>query len=147
MFMPSLWINGQLPVQAYEKRLSNLRQRTLAISDTMILDTISIIPKTLFISGISDTLYHFDFVKAVLYWKQKPPLDSIKISYRVFPFKLNPVAQHLNYDSISKIPFLMPITFQNDYQYGNSKGIFDLEILRQADHSGAKLRSAIARMQ
>jgi hypothetical protein len=139
MFMPSLWINGQLPVQAYEKRLSNLRQRTLAISDTMVLDTISIIPKTLFISGISDTLYHFDFVKAVLYWKQKPPLDSIKISYRVFPFKLNPVAQHLNYDSISKIPFLMPITFQNDYQYGNSKGIFDFGNLTTSGSFGRQI--------
>ena len=66
----------------------------------MKLDTISIVPRTLSIAGIPDSAYHLDFVTAILRWKQKPAVDSVLLTYRVFPFKLNPVAQHLNYDSV-----------------------------------------------
>ena len=77
----------------------------------MRLDTISIVPRTLSIAGVPDSEYHLDFIKAILYWKQKPSADSVLLTYRVFPFKLNPVAQHLNYDSVSKIPFRDPTKF------------------------------------
>ena len=96
----------------------------MAVADTMQLDTVSIIPKSLSIPGIPENDYHFDFIKANLYWNKRPPIDSIVITYRVFPYKLNPVAQHLNYDSILKIPFVIPFTFNNN-QYGSSKTLFD----------------------
>jgi hypothetical protein len=139
MFLPSLWTSGQLPLPSNEKKLSNLRQRKLPVADTMVLDTSSIIPKTLSIAGVSDTDYHLDFVKAILYWNKKPSVDSIVISYRVFPFKLNPVAQHLNYDSISKIPFVIPLTFNNNNQYGSSKGMFDFGNLNTTGSFGRQI--------
>jgi hypothetical protein len=66
---------------------SNFRQRKLAVADTMRLDTVSIIPRTLSIAGVPDSEYHFDFIKAILTWRQKPSADSVLLIYRVFPFK------------------------------------------------------------
>jgi hypothetical protein len=139
MFLPSLWISGQLPLHSNESKLSNLRQKKLPVADTMVLDTTSIIPKTFLVAGVSDTDYRLDFVKAILYWNKKPLADSVFISYRVFPFKLNPVAQHLNYDSISKIPFIIPLTFNNNNPYGNSKGMFDFGNLNTTGSFGRQI--------
>jgi hypothetical protein len=137
MFLLSLWSSGQLPFQNQNK-LSNLRQKKLPVADTLILDTISIVPKTLSVAGVSDSDYHFDFIKAILYWNKKPSSDSVLITYRVFPFKLNPVAQHLNYDSISKIPFIIPFSF-NDNQKTSSKGMFDFGKLNTTGSFGRQI--------
>ncbi len=137
MLLPSLWTSGQFPFQN-ENKLSNLRQKKLPIADTMHLDTISIVPRTFFIEGIPDSNYHLDFINAVLYWNRKPSADSVLISYRVFPFRLNPVAQHLNYDSISKIPFVIPLSFNNN-PYGSSKGMFDFGNLSTTGSFGRQI--------
>jgi hypothetical protein len=138
MFLPSLWICGQLPIPSNDSKISNLRQKKLPVADTMLLDTTSIIPKTFSVAGVSDTDYHLDFIKAILYWNKKPPVDTVFISYRVFPFKLNPVAQHLNYDSISKIPFVIPLSFNND-QNTVSKGMFDFGTLNTTGSFGRQI--------
>src|SRR6266404_6717375 len=138
MFLLSLWTSGQLPVQINQNKLSNLRQKKLPVADTMVLDTISIVPKTLSVAGIPDSDYHFDFVKAILYWNKKPSVDTVLVSYRVFPFKLNPVAQHLNYDSISKIPFIIPLSFNNN-QFNSSKGMFDFGNLNTTGSFGRQI--------
>ncbi len=138
MFLPSLWTRGQFPL-SNENKLSNLRIRRLLVSDTMLLDTISIVPRTIRINNISDTDFHLDFVKSLLTWYHKPAVDSITISYRVFPFKLNPVAQHLNYDSISKIPFIIPIGSNNINPYATSKGMFDFGNLSTSGSFGRQI--------
>lgn len=136
MFLPCAWSRGQLPVP--NEFHSNFRLRKLPVADTMRLDTISIVPRTLSIDGIPDSTYHLDFIKATLYWKQKPALDSISLTYRVFPFKLNPVAQHLSYDSISKIPFIIPLSFAGN-EYGSSKGMFDFGNLSTVGSFGRQI--------
>jgi len=105
----------------------------------MRLDTVSIVPKTLSVLGIPDSDYHFDFINAVLYWNKKPAKDSVLITYRVFPFKLNPVAQHLKYDSISKIPFVIPLGYANNNQYGSPKGMFEFGNLNTSGSFGRQL--------
>jgi hypothetical protein len=127
---------AQLPVQ--NQLHSNLRQRKLPVADSMRLDTISIVPKSLMIAGVPDSTFHLDFVKAVLYWKQKPGADSVTLTYRVFPFRLNPVAQHLSYDSISKIPFVIPLSFATN-EYGSSKGMFDFGSLSTVGSFGRQI--------
>jgi hypothetical protein len=82
--------------------------------------------------------YHLDFVTAILRWKQKPAVDSVLLTYRVFPFKLNPVAQHLNYDSVSKIPFVIPLSSALN-QYGSSKGMFDFGNLSTVGSFGRQI--------
>ena len=127
ILLPSLWSNGQLPIPT--NRLSNLRQKRIVISDTIRLDSLSIVPNSLTIAGESNTEYKLDFVNAIVTWNHKPAMDSVLVSYRVFPNKLNAVTQHYNYDSISKIPYLIPFTFNagqqnsagNMFQFGNVK--------------------------
>jgi len=126
-----------LPLQS-DNKLSNLRQKKFAVTDTIMLDTLSIIPKTLTIAGVTENDYHLDFVKSFLYWNKKPSFDSVLITYRVFPYKLNPVAQHLSFDSISKIPFVIPFSFNNN-QYGSSKGLFDFGNLNTQGSLGRQI--------
>ncbi len=103
---------------------SNLRIKTVAVKDTMLLDSLSIIPKTLFINGMDTSAYRLDFVNAVLYWKTKPQQESITVTYRVFPTKLSSVVQRLSYDSIAKNLYLKPYDFSRGDE-GSSKGLFD----------------------
>src|SRR5262249_55963227 len=65
--------------------------------------------------------------------------DSIIITYRIFPFKLNPVAQHLNYDSVLKIPFVIPLSYSNNNQYGPVKGMFDFGSLSTSGSFGRQI--------
>ena len=80
---------------------SNLRKKIIATKQTSILlDSMSIVPGTVTIAGIPDSLYNIDFVNARLTWKQLPPLDSIVVRYRVFRTRLNAAVNHMQYDSI-----------------------------------------------
>ena len=79
-----------------------------------MLDSLSIIPQTLQVQNVSDSFYRLDFVKAILYWKQKPPVDSVYLTYRVFPNKLDAVTQRLNFDSVKHHFYLKPFEFNNN---------------------------------
>ncbi|MDF2191900.1 hypothetical protein [Paraflavitalea sp. CAU 1676] len=81
--------------------LSNLRKKTVYAHQTFVqLDSLSIIPKTLSIPGVPDSLYTIDYVKAALTWKAKPALDTLVVYYRVFPRRLDAVLNRMPYDSI-----------------------------------------------
>ncbi|MDB5205876.1 MAG: hypothetical protein JWR72_951 [Flavisolibacter sp.] len=92
--------------------------------DSILLDTLSIIPKTFTINGVDSSSYRLDFINAVLYWKAKPMADTVAITYRVFPNKLNAVVQRNSFDSILKNLYIRPFEFNNSEQAG-SKGLFD----------------------
>ncbi len=90
---------GQAPQTG--KPLSNLRKKIILANQHVVqLDTLSIIPKTLFIPGVPDSLYSLDFVRARLTWKAKPVLDTLTVYYRVFPAKLDAAMNRMPYDSI-----------------------------------------------
>ena len=79
----------------------NLRFRQMAVKgDSLRLDTLSIIPGSVQIKDIIAADYQIDLVNAILVWNRKPVFDSIQISYRVFPFKLNAVTSRMTYDSV-----------------------------------------------
>lgn len=81
---------------------SNLRLRTISappLSETAspaVFDTLSIVPATLVARTLPDlhpidsTYYQVNYLAATFVWKKKYPypLDSISLSYRVFPFAL-----------------------------------------------------------
>jgi hypothetical protein len=103
---------------------SNLRLKTIAITgDSLLLDSLSIVPQTFSIPHVSDSAYQLDFVHAVLYWKSKPSIDSVQITYRVFPYKLNAVVQRLHYDSVMNNFYTAPFQFNNNA--AAAKGLFD----------------------
>ncbi len=79
---------------------SNIRnKKILPQHQLMILDSLSIIPNSEFITGLSPDQYKIDPANATIYFYSLPA-DSIAISYRVFPFRINQTIQRFNYDSI-----------------------------------------------
>jgi len=114
----------QIPVQD-QKPLSNLRKKKIAVTaDTLLLDTLSIIPNTFSVDGIHDTSYMLDNINALLIWKTLPASDSVLIIYRVFPYKLNAAVQRLNFDSVSYRFYTKPFEFGKTDQ-PVAKGLFD----------------------
>src|SRR5688572_6536495 len=93
-----LFSENSLAQPASNKPVSNLRKKLIPSRKEVIrLDTLSIIPNTLQIAGLSDTAYQIDYVNATISFKQQPALDTLFISYRVFNFKLNAVTGRLRY--------------------------------------------------
>lgn len=115
---------SQIPVQG-TKPFSNLRIKKVPVTaDTLHIDSLSIIPQTFFVEGINDTAYTIYLPDAYLVWKVKPGKDSILITYRVFPYKLNAVIQHMNFDSVSYKFYAKPFEFGKT-EYEPAKGLFD----------------------
>jgi hypothetical protein len=120
-FLFALEGKAQLPIQPH--KTSNLRiKKVSVINDSIVLDSLSIIPQTFSVININDSSYHLDFVRATLFWKQKPDTDSVIVSYRVFPYRLNSVVQRANFDSIVNQTAFFPGGVD---QGGTEKGIFN----------------------
>jgi len=103
---------------------SNQRTRTLPIrGDSLLVDTVSILPASFVVEGIDTAAYRLDFVRAVLYWKEKPAADSVSLRYRIFPVRLNAVTQRLRYDSIMNHFYAAPFEFNRNET--SSSTIFD----------------------
>lgn len=128
---------AQQPV--HTSPLSNLRTKKIAVvADSILLDSLSIIPKTFTVNEVDTAAYRLDFVNAVLYWKSKPSIDSVSVIYRVFPNKLNAVVQRISYDSIIKNLYLKPFEF-NKGEETASKGLFDFGNLQYNGSFGRAL--------
>ena len=118
---------------------SNLRIKKLpVISDSISLDTLSIIPSTFAVYFVDTAAYRLDFVNAKLYWRTKPSADSIIVAYRVFPNKLNAVVQRISFDSIAKNLYIRPFEF-GAIDAAAAKGIFDFGNLQYNGSFGRTL--------
>ena len=83
--------------------LSNLRRKYIIVkTPSQKIDTASIAPNTLIILNVPPSAYRLDEVNATIYWNTKPAFDTLFLTYRVFPFKLNAIVQRYNYDSIKQ---------------------------------------------
>lgn len=141
----TLLVRAQVPGQSGAVRPqrsdqgSNLRKKNFALTaDSIVLDTISIIAQTLVVKGVASTDYHLDFIKAILYWNKKPSGDSVTISYRVFFFKLNPVAQRMRADSVINSMSIAPYQFNNELTQ-EQKGIFNFGTLKAEGSLGRQI--------
>ncbi len=118
--------------------ISNLRERKLIISgDTLRIDTLSVVPGTLLVKGLPDSIFHYDFVSSLLVWKHRPAQDTVSVSYRVFPFRLDPVAQRLNYDSVINNFYLKP--FEVNGNTAAERGIFNFGTLKAEGSFGRQI--------
>ncbi len=95
--------------------LSNLRKKFISTKTNPVhFDSSNIIPNTVFIQGIPADSFHVDYVNALITFQSVHLPDSVLITYRVFPFKLNAVARHYNYDSIRfNFEAEKPVTLKN----------------------------------
>lgn len=113
--------------QKKTQSLSNLRKKIISASQPIVhLDSLSIVPNTFFIADVPSGMYELDNVNAILKWKVKPLTDSVLVTYRVFPYKINAVTRRLNYDSIrfnfDKEPFVFSSTKDQNsklFDFGN----------------------------
>ena len=118
----SLWSLAQGPVQS---PVSNLRHRNFSITtDTLKLDSLSIVPNSVSVEGIPTTDYRLDYINAYLVWIKKPASEKVLITYRVFPYKLNAVTKRMDYDSVAFRFYTKPFEFNNELTAAQ-KGIFD----------------------
>lgn len=81
-------------------QVSSLRVKKISARGVVQLDTVSIVRETLVIPGFDTSFYTLDDINATLLWKKNIPADSVAVSYRVFPFRLNAQVHRYRYDSI-----------------------------------------------
>ncbi len=103
---------------------SNLRKKMIAVQKApAVLDSLSLVPNTVFIPGIPDSTYSVDYINATLTWNQFPVIDSVLVTYRVFPGRLNAAKQRMKFDSVMNNFIVQPITFNNNSESASS--VFD----------------------
>lgn len=113
----ALFSRAQMPVPGAPA--SNLRIKRIPVTrNSVVLDSLSIIPRTFAVLQVDTAAYRLDFVKAVLYWKTKPAMDSVSVVYRVFPYQLNAVVQRLRFDSVLNNVYTTPFVFNNGTESG-----------------------------
>ncbi len=80
---------------------SNRRNKKLAIKfPYQKIDSFSIAPGTLSMKNIPRSMYEVDEVNGAIKWNKLPVGDSVEITYRIFPFKINAVARRFNYEDV-----------------------------------------------
>lgn len=64
--------------------------RAIAVNtDTVIIDSNSLVPGTFSINGIDTSAYNIDEAQGVLIWKNKPQTDSVTMEYSALPLNLS----------------------------------------------------------
>ena len=121
----TVFLAGVSSVFAQLTSYSNLRYKTISDkTDTIFLDSLSIVPGTIVLknndSFLDTSFYFIDYAKSILYWKKKPIIDEMLISYRVFPFNFSRTLAHKSFIEKKKgdIGYLI-----NPFEYrpGNDK--------------------------
>lgn len=96
------------------KNASNLRKKLVSTRVGVVeLDSLSLLPNTVTITGIPNSAYIVDYVNATLAWIKPVPFDTVLVTYRVFSIKLNAVTRRLNFDSISNNFLLNPTVYKS----------------------------------
>lgn len=112
---------------AHAQIQSNKRTKTIAAKGIVHIDLQSIIPNSMHIAGVDSSFYRIDFINSTLAWRKSLPQDSVVVTYRVFPYKLNALNRRFSYDSIINYSYSadrvmqgMKTTQQDDFlNFGN----------------------------
>lgn len=93
-------VAGQVPASTHT-RMSNLRQLSIPVQPgRMQLDSLSIVPNSVRVIGVPDSLFQVDWINGSFQWLTLPPFDSVLVRYRVFNTRINAPGRVLNFDSI-----------------------------------------------
>jgi hypothetical protein len=116
--------------------LSNLRKKLVSVNSNIVkLDSLSIVPNSVTIDNVPPSTYKVDEVNGTITWLYKPAVTNVWVTYRVFPFKLNAVVKHYNYDSI-RYNFINnnPVKFNLNKQISNP--LFDFGTVKSEGSFG-----------
>jgi hypothetical protein len=117
LFCCLLITSGFAQFPGTKKPVSNLRKKMIPTNSSRVtLDSLSIVPNTIYITGVPDSTYHVDWLNGTLTWKRNPGLDSVLIIYRVFDSRLNTVNKHMNFDSVRNNFLVSQSTLYNNKQ-------------------------------
>ncbi len=116
--------------------LSNWRTKTfLSISDTLILDTLTVIPETVELTDLSNNSAipstYYQVNNNFLTWEIKTNLPKgIRVKYRVMPYQLSTIYSHkdtswIGYEDFSD--YVIPYEYN---PYNNGPEVFDFEGLK-----------------
>lgn len=104
--------------------MSNIRTKKISTKTSPVkIDSLSLVPNSVFIAGSTKADYRIDEINAQLFWINAPSFDSVTVTYRVFPYKLNAQAQRMKYDDIKNNFITTPLTIDNETGFG--KNMFD----------------------
>ena len=115
-------------------RYSNIHSKKIPANIIQTIDSLSIVPYTLKVLGFDTSYYSLDFVKAQINWKKTIEVDSVEITYRVFPYKLSSVAKRFTYDSVINNFIAQPFVFNRNGQQPSTNSLFDFG---QMDYNGS----------
>ena len=91
--------------------VSNIRKKTLHVKPgSQQVDSLSIVPGSLHIEGVPDSLYHLDPINGTIEWISGPGRDSVQVVYRSFPYRLNAPSQRMRFDTVMGKFVVTPLT-------------------------------------
>lgn len=132
------WTSAQLPFS--NNNIPNIRQKVIPVAaDSVLLDTLSIVPQTFSVANIAPADYRLDYIKAILFWNKKPATDSVRITYRVFPFRLTASVQRLAYDSVINKFYVKPFDFNSAFAANQRTGAFNFGTLKAEGSFGRQV--------
>lgn len=126
---------------AMAQPLSNQRSKTLAYTQTLTIDSLSVIPGSLVLltlqnDTISPTQYSVSYPNSTISFLKPPLGDSIRLSYRVFPYRLGQSYFKKNIDSVRADNTRPP----NPFQIKDTDGRDDIFALGGLQKNGAITR-------
>ena len=121
LLLPFVLLAHVLHAQVNPSQLSNLHKKYISTKTKLVrLDSMSLVPNSVVIDGVSTFSYKVDEVNATISWVSKPSTDSVLVTYRVFPYRLNAVARHFSYDSVrNNFINSNPFTFRYNTKQAN----------------------------
>lgn len=115
---------------------SSLRQKTFAVQDTILIDTLSLEAGSVHIAQVPDNDFRLLPLQAKLVWNRKPQQDSVHISYRVLSTSFTKVYSHKSHTMVDS-NYVFPI-YHHDDDARNSGSFVDYS---QLDYRGSYGRS------
>ena len=115
-----------------------MRKKKIATTGFIQLDSLSIVPGTFNAAGADTSYFSVDFINATIVWRKQLSSDSVQVTYRVFPFKLNAVAQRFSYDSIRN-NFIAAPAYVSKQNTNNENNLFNFGKLNYNGSFGRSL--------
>jgi hypothetical protein len=125
-------------IKAQTNSLSNVRTKWIYSKvDTVLIDTLSIIPGSTFLNSIDSNDYQITNTSSIFKWIKKPNVDSVQLTYRVFPFNFSKFYFHKNPALIEKNFLISPYEY-NENQANQSQPFIDFG---KVDYGGSFARN------